>query len=185
MIRFDSSSREPRPQLVPGEFTGELMKIEYHPTDEEVRQNKIPQFGPYLTFVFKIVEPAQFANAFRSGICSAKRHPRSKLAQWLGAFGVDITSMGDSLDEAALIGKRVKLKLEMDQQDRLKITSVWPIGGQPPVTPNAPVGFKPAARTIQPTSRFTPPSAPQQPPMPPTSGSTGTDTGMDMDDVPF
>lgn len=145
MIKFNDN-RENRPQLVPGVYTGELVKIEYHPTDEETAEGKIPEFGPYLTFVYKVTEPAEFANAFRSGICSAKRNPKSKLSQWLRAMGVDLATMGDALDESVLIGKQVKMKLENDKSDRLKIMSIWPVGGTQPVPQDAPVSFRPANR---------------------------------------
>lgn len=147
MIKW--SENKDRPALVAGNYVGELFKMEYHPTAEETAQGKIPQFGPYLTFVFKMVEPAEFANTFRSGICSAKRHPKSKLTTWLQAFGLTMSQLGEQLDESLLIGKQVKLRLDPDDNGQLKITAVGPVNGPAPVASTTPLSFKPAARAPQ------------------------------------
>lgn len=147
MIKW--SDNKDRPTLVAGNYTGELFKIEYHPTPEEVAQGKIPQFGPYFTFVFKMVDPVEFANTFRSGICSAKRHPKSKLTQWLQAFGLTTAQIGEQLDEALLLGKQVKLRLDADDNGQMKITAVGSVNGPAPVASTTPLTFKPAARTSQ------------------------------------
>lgn len=185
MIKFTDKSD--RPTLVPGDYVGELVKIEYHPTEQETAQGVVPQFGPYLTFLFKVVEPAQFANALRSGICSAKRDPRSKLTIWLKAFGLNATEIGAELDEALLVGKQVRLRMDMDKNQQLKITAIGPVNGAPPVAVNAPVGFKPASR---PPSLATPaprPALVQQSsvPTPLPKPSTPTLPPANLDDIPF
>lgn len=185
MIKW--SDNKERTALVAGNYVGELFKMEYHPTPEEVEQGKIPQFGPYLTFVFKMVEPVEYANNFRSGICSAKRHPKSKLTAWLQAFGLTMAQMGEQLDESVLLGKQVKLRLDPDDSGNLKITAVGPVDGPAPVPLTLAVGFKPAVKSAP--KAQTPAAAPQvkvatPTPAAPSLGTPNLPAG-DLDEVPF
>lgn len=182
MIKFSDGNRD-RVQLSPGNYTAQLIKVEHHPTEEETAQGVIPQFGPYLTFVFKTIEPV--ANGFVSGICSAKRHPKSKLTSWLAALGVNINEVGENLDEASLRGRQVKLRVEQGANDRLKITAMASVNALVAVPTSAPLGFKSAPKAQAPrpaTPSYQPPvqkvAAPVNPPATPF-------TSTDLDDVPF
>lgn len=194
MIKY-SDNRDTRTPLVAGNYVGELFKVEYHPTPEEVAQGKIPQFGPYLTFVFKMLEPVEYANNFRSGICSAKRHPKSKLTAWLQAFGLTMAQLGEQLDESLLLGKQVRLRLDPDDSGQLKITAVGPLSGPAPVPLTAAVGFKPAAKsaTPKPPLSSTPVSAAPSVKVAEVSTSSTSTVSLGspnlpadgMDDIPF
>lgn len=184
MIKFVKN--DDRPQLVAGQYVGELKKLEFHPTEEETAKGIVPQFGPYFTFVFKMVQPTEFENAFWSGICSAKRHPKSKLTLWLQAFGVSVADLGEQLDESLLLGKQVRLKLEMNpKSQRLQIVAIAPLSATAAVAPTAPVGFKPASR--QPVQATTSQSAPVQRPVvsQPVVVTQPATFSQDMDDIPF
>lgn len=188
MIKLSDSGKD-RPQLQPGNnYIGQLMRLEFHPTAEETAQGVVPQFGPYLTFVFKIISPAEFATAYISGICSAKRHPKSKLVSWLRALGVDINQVGEQLDEAMLVNKQVRLRVELGANQRMKINAMGPVDGPAPVAVSTTLGFKPAVRPTPGTGIVGVPT--QQPafnPQPFGQGSPSAPafTQNDFDDVPF
>lgn len=155
MIKFTDNSKD-RPTLVPGSYTATLYRIDSHPTEEETTQGIVPPFGPYLTFIFKVKEPAEFANAFWSGICGAKRHPMSKLVKWLQGFGgePDQYFTDGQLDESLLVGKEIQLVLAINPKNqKLQIASISPVGAPVTTTTNStagqPIALKPAVRPVQ------------------------------------
>lgn len=206
MIRIDNN-REPLPPVSVGEHVGQLYKLTFHPTEEEVAQNVIPEFGPYLVFTFKVVGGTS-DGSFISGICSAKRHPKSKLVSWLTSFGLTAADIGEQLDEAQLVGKSVRLLVGLDKNQKLKITAMGRVNSTAPLLAmDAPLGFKPAARKVPTAASLQQADTSNNPPVhnvpPPSySGSSTTQVAsvpapqpipkpstvvppVEMDDVPF
>lgn len=184
MIKINSNNRNPnQPDLAEGNYTGEVVKVEYHPTEEETNQGVVPPYGPYLTFVFKIVDNPQYPNTLKSGICSASRNPKSKLATWLSALGVSIASLGDQLDESALLHKKVELEIKANKNNgRLNVVGIKPLGASN-LPPTAPLGLKPKSALSPQLSR---PATPPQTTRPQTTVTSNTQASLpDMDDVPF
>jgi hypothetical protein len=140
-----------KPLLPEGTYVGTLKRIEFHPTQEETDKGIVPPFGPYLKFVFQVKEPQEHSGRWTSGICSIKRDPRSKLAQWLPAFGLTIKSLGDQVDENLFLNKEVRLKLEKNPNtDKVNITEMSALTD--PITPTsskAPLSFKPATPKVE------------------------------------
>ena len=135
-----------KPPLPEGTYVGTLKRIEFHPTQEETDKGIVPPFGPYLKFVFQVKDPQEHSGRWTSGICSIKKDPRSKLAQWLPAFGLTIKTLGDQVDENLFVGKEVRLKLEKNPNtDKVNITEMSSLTEPetPPVS-KAPLSFKPA-----------------------------------------
>lgn len=156
MIKVPDNSKN-RPTLVAGTYVATLQRIESHPTEEETAQGIVPQYGPYLTFVFKIQEPEQFANAYWSGICSpssfggSKKYPKpSKLISWLRGFGGDPEQYftDSQLDESLLVGKQVRLTLTPNPKNqKLQIASINPLDGSPVQQSSASqISVKPAVK---------------------------------------